>query len=114
MVYQAMTLREEIRRCIYTKGATHPENIRRWIIQDRLDRCLAGNMKPKKMQALKTIENNLRTMEDLEKVGDCWQFVDETKLTRAATWITTHNLMFFTTEKNYLIIIHDLLTRLKI
>ena len=108
MNYQAMTLREEIRRCIYVKGATHPENIRRWIIQDRI-----GRESYLKMQRLKTITNNLSTMEDLEKVGGYWQFVDESKFTRVTKWVKLFLLNAVLWSCQLTRVIKDLLIKLR-
>jgi hypothetical protein len=105
MSYQDMPLKEEIRRCLFAHGGkAHPENISRWIVQDRLDRSLAGNMKPKTIQKLKWIKTVMAGMDDIEVVevgGRHYrQFKKQGKLTRVKQWIYQRKALLSSTIKD--------------
>jgi hypothetical protein len=114
MDYNELTLKEEIRRCLTAHNKPiHPENIRRWIEQDRIKR-----ESYKDIQKLKTITNKMYEMEDIEVIRvdgiNYRQFKKQHKLTRAYHWIMSYQLTVFIAVKNYLQTIKDYLIKLKI
>lgn len=105
MDYNELTLEQEILRCLVAhRRAVHPHNIKRWIEQDRLDRCLNNGCNPKPMQSQKRINNLMAEMDCVETVyigtkayrrlkKRGWMHKLVTTLTRVRKWLTRKQLI---------------------
>lgn len=103
MSYQHQRIQEEVRRCFSVhRSGYHQDNIYRWIEADRIVRSMSGDMKPKKMQAMKTLTNAMYAMSDVERIEGTlyWRSkqtgkLHETKqtLTRGIKWLQLQRVL---------------------